>query len=302
MQTIQSLIPFARRRDPSARHCDNPAPPTADLGDADFSATLLAMAGHDLRQPLQLIMSAHDVLETMLGNAEQREELAQAAAATARLTRMLGQLVEAVHLHEHTREDLSTPVLLQPVLEDVAAEFAERVRLKRITFRVDNARGAALSHPILLAGILRNLIRNAIDYTPAGGSVTIASRPCGSELRIDVHDTGVGISANALPTIFDAFRRGDRTKTDGLGLGLFIVKRAANLLRHRVEVESAEGFGSRFAVVARAAQFPRVRANSKPERKCHLLLSRPLANCTSRHDATLRQQTAIDDAAVVTDL
>ena len=286
MQTIDSLIPFATRCTLRARNGDDPANATSDLG--DFSATLLAMAGHDLRQPLQLIVSAHDILATMLGSAEQQEELAQAAAATARLTRMLGQLVEAVQLPERAREDLSTPVLLRPVLEDMTAEFAESARLKGITFRVTSARGAALSHPVLLAGILRNLIRNAIDYTPAGGCVTIACQPRGSELRIDVHDTGVGIRANALSTIFDAFRRGDQTQTDGLGLGLFIVKHAAELLGHRVEVESAEGCGSRFTVIARTAQFRRVRAVSEPERKCNLLNLRRHTNCVERNDAALR--------------
>jgi two-component system phosphate regulon sensor histidine kinase PhoR len=288
MQTIQSLIPFTRRRDPSARHCDNPAHRTAYLGNADFFATLLAMAGHDLRQPLQLIMSAHDVLATMLCDEEQREELAHAAAATTRLTRMLGQLVEAVQLHEGAREDLRSPVLLRPVLEDLAAEFAEPARVKGISLRLASGRGVALSHPVLLAGMLRNLIRNAIDYTPAGGFVTIASCLRGSELRIDVRDTGIGIRASALSSIFHAFQRDDETRTDGLGLGLFIVKRATELLGHRIEVESVEGCGSRFTVVARTAQLRRVRGGSELEGKRVLLNLRRVNGFTERDEPTLR--------------
>jgi signal transduction histidine kinase len=101
--------------------------------------------------------------------------------------------------------------------------------------------------------MLRNLVRNAIDYTPPGGSVFVASRRFGSQLRIEVRDTGVGIPANALSTIFRAFQRGDESRTDGLGLGLFIVKHAADLLGHRIEVRSAEGRGSCFTIVANAA-------------------------------------------------
>lgn len=288
MPTIESLIPFATRCNPSARTIDDPSNPASDLGGRDFSATLLAMAGHDLRQPLQLIMSAHDVLATMLGSAEQREELAQAAAATAQLTRMLGQLVEAVQLHERAREHLAAPVLLRPIVEALAAEFAEPAGLKGITLRVASARGVALSHPVLLASMLRNLVRNAIDYTPAGGTVTIASCARGSELRIDVRDTGVGIRANALSTIFDAFQRDDQTRTDGLGLGLFIVKRAADLLGHCVEVESAEGRGSRFTVIARTAQLHRVRAGSESERRCDALNLRRLAAIAGRREPALR--------------
>src|ERR1700682_5118038 len=98
--------------------------------------------------------------------------------------------------------------------------------------------------------MLRNLIRNAIDYTRPGGGVFVTSRRCGPELRISVRDTGVGIRANALATIFRAFQRADQSRTDGLGLGLFIVKHAADLLGHRVEVRSAEGRGSCFTLMA----------------------------------------------------
>jgi signal transduction histidine kinase len=102
--------------------------------------------------------------------------------------------------------------------------------------------------------MLRNLIRNAIDYTPPGGAVFVTARRCGSELRIEVRDTGAGIPASALPAIFRAFQRVDESRPDGLGLGLFIVKRAADLLGHRVEVRSTEGRGSCFTIVANAAR------------------------------------------------
>jgi signal transduction histidine kinase len=102
--------------------------------------------------------------------------------------------------------------------------------------------------------MLRNLIRNAIDYTPPGGAVFVTSRRCGSELRISVRDTGVGIRATALSMIFNAFQRADDSRTDGLGLGLFIVKHAADLLGHRVDVRSAEGRGSCFTIVAPAVR------------------------------------------------
>jgi two-component system phosphate regulon sensor histidine kinase PhoR len=226
----------------------------ADQADSSFSATLLAMAGHDLRQPLQLITSAHDVLALTLASEEQHEELTRAERATAQLASMLGQLVEALHLREQSGDDLRVPVPLRPVLEGLAAEFAEMPNQKGITFLVTATRSVAISHPVLLAGMLRNLIRNAIDYTPPGGGVFVTSRRCGSELRIEVRDTGVGIHASALSTIFGAFQRADTSRMDGLGLGLFIVKHAADLLGHRVEVRSTEGRGSCFTVVANATR------------------------------------------------
>ena len=222
---------------------------TRSQADSDFSATLLAMAGHDLRQPLQVITSAHDVLAQTLASEEQREELIRAEDATAQLASMLGQIVEALQLRERSGDDLHLPAPLRPILDGLAAEFAEAARLKGITFLVTTTRWVAFSHPVLLTGMLRNLIRNAIDYTPAGGGVFVTSRRCGAELRIEVRDTGVGIRASALSTIFAAFQRADESRTDGLGLGLFIVKHAADLLGHRVEVHSAEGSGSRFTLV-----------------------------------------------------
>jgi signal transduction histidine kinase len=226
-----------------------------DQADSDFSATLLAMAGHDLRQPLQVITSAHDVLARTLAIGEQREELRRAANATKRLASMLGQLVEALQLRERSGEDLHMPVPLRPILEDLAAEFAEAARLKGITFRVITGGGAAFSHPVLLTGMLRNLIRNAIDYTPPGDGVFVTSRRCGSQLRIEVRDTGGGIRASALPMIFRAFQGADQSRLGGLGLGLFIVKHAADLLGHGVEVHSVAGRGSCFTVVANVARY-----------------------------------------------
>jgi two-component system phosphate regulon sensor histidine kinase PhoR len=256
METIGFLDPVRSALPDSwdTRRVDSAPSWDAEEADSDFSATLLAMAGHDLRQPLQVITSAHDVLAPTLDHEEQREELRRAESATAQLAGMLGQLVEALELRERSGDDLHLPVPLRPILEDLADEFAEAARRKGITFLVTATRLVAFSHPVLLAGMLRNLIRNAIDYTPAGGGVFVTSRRIGSQLRIEVRDTGVGIRASALSAIFQAFERADDSRTDGLGLGLFIVKHAADLLGHRVEVRSTENRGSRFTVVANAVE------------------------------------------------
>jgi two-component system, OmpR family, phosphate regulon sensor histidine kinase PhoR len=219
----------------------------------DFCATLLAMAGHDLRQPLQVVTSAHDVLRQILHGDKQREELARATDAAARLGSMLSQLVGALQLRERSGDHLHAPVWLRPLLEDLASEFAEPARLKGIELRVIPASVAVFSHPVLLSGILGNLIRNAIDYTPRGGRVCVACRRRGSQVHLEIRDSGVGIPADELAKVLRAFQRTDATCSEGLGLGLFIVKRAANLLGHRVEVASAAGRGSCFAVVANAA-------------------------------------------------
>jgi K+-sensing histidine kinase KdpD len=221
-----------------------------ELPDSDnFAATLLAMAGHDLRQPLQIITSAHEILAMSLQQGEQRQELARAEGATSRLAAMLGQLVDALQLHEGAIDIEGVPVRLGPIFEGLVAEFAERARIKSIGLSIPKTRASVLSHPVLLRSMLRNLVHNAINYTPPGGRVLLICRRYGPALRIEVHDNGVGIRPAHLLRIFEAFERADDTRSDGLGLGLFIVKRAACLLNHRIEVHSAAGRGSCFAIV-----------------------------------------------------
>jgi signal transduction histidine kinase len=110
-----------------------------------------------------------------------------------------------------------------------------------------------LSQPVLLDGILRNLSRNAVDHTSPGGRILVGCRRRGATVRIEVHDTGEGIPPDKLASVFEPFFRLDETRSEGLGLGLFIVRRAADCVGHRVELRSAVGRGSCFTVVAEAA-------------------------------------------------
>ena len=80
----------------------------------------------------------------------------------------------------------------------------------------------------------------------------LSCRRLETDMRIDIYDTGIGMSADELPRIFEAFQRLDSSRSDGLGLGLFIVRRAVELLGHRIEVSSTVGRGSRFSVLAEA--------------------------------------------------
>ena len=220
---------------------------------SDFSATLLAMAGHDLRQPLQVIVGAHDLLARIPHGGAAQAQLARAEDATRQLADKLDQLVEALRLREFATSDHHEPVPLGPVLAQLASEFAEPARSKGVKLHVIPASDAVFSHPVLLNGILRNLARNAIEYTPRGGRVLVLCRRHGSQVRLEVRDSGIGIPGAELGKVFRAFHRAYTTRFEGLGLGLFIVKSAADLLGHRIQVSSVVGRGSCFAIVAEAA-------------------------------------------------
>jgi signal transduction histidine kinase len=237
---------------------------TAPRGDEDrledraaFTTALLAMAGHDLRQPLQVIIGAIELLLQLLDGQRAQELLARAQHASTQLTYKLNLLVDALHLQEGNGDTAAEPVALDRVLNELAAELAGAARGKGISLRIVPRKETVLSHSVLLGGMLRNLIRNAIDYTPSGGRVLVACRRRGAVISIEIRDTGVGIATHQLTEIFEAFHRLDAKRCDGLGLGLFIVKRAADVLGHQIDVRSAVGRGSCFAVHAKTASFER---------------------------------------------
>ena len=220
---------------------------------SDFQAALLGMAGHDLRQPLQIIQSAYEWLGSRVADSSEKLRLARGERAIARLTEQLDRLVSALRLYEHTQRMEISAVALAPLFSRIANENESDARENKIELRVHATRAMIMSNPVLLEGILRNLVRNAVKYTEPGGRILIGCRRFRQELRIDVYDTGVGIAPEHLPRIFDAFQRADSRHADGLGIGLFVVRRAVQLLGHRVEVRSVPGRGSRFSVLARAA-------------------------------------------------
>jgi signal transduction histidine kinase len=220
---------------------------------SDFQAALLGMAGHDLRQPLQVIQSAYEWLGSRIDASSERVRLERGERAIARLTEQLDRLVGALRLYEHTRNIQAHPVALGHVFDRIASENAEAAADKGIDLSLSATSAMVVSNAVLLDSILRNLVRNAVKYTNSGGRILIGCRRKGRDIRIDVYDTGIGMAPEHLPRIFDAFQRLDSSCADGLGIGLFVVRRAVEVLGHRIEVKSAPAQGSRFSVYVRAA-------------------------------------------------
>ena len=221
---------------------------------SDFQAALLGMAGHDLRQPLQVIKGTYEWLETRVRSRSDQAWLERGERAVVRLTEQLDRLVGALHLYEYTKTMEMTPVSLATLFWRICNENEDAALRKGIDLRVCSTKASILSNPVLLHGILRNLVSNAIRYTEPGGRILIGCRRAGSEVRVDVCDTGIGIAAEHLPRIFKAFERLDATRCDGLGIGLFVVRRAIELLGHRIDVSSAVDRGTRFSVFAARSQ------------------------------------------------
>jgi two-component system phosphate regulon sensor histidine kinase PhoR len=229
----------------------------------DFNALLLAMAAHDLRQPLQVIMNSYARLARHNVDQRQRDYITHGELAVARLTKHLDNLTTAVRIHEHAANLGPCAVQLGPLLQAACRENSEFAAEKGIDLRAVPTSAVIASEAILLDGILRNLVHNAIKYTPSGGRALIGCRRRGSQIAIEVRDTGVGIPHQRLSMIFDAFYRADAS-TAGLGLGLFIVRRASDILGHRIGMESTVGRGTCFVVSADLME-PNVSASANYE-------------------------------------
>jgi two-component system, OmpR family, phosphate regulon sensor histidine kinase PhoR len=219
---------------------------------SDFHAVLLGIAGHDLRQPLQVIRSSYELLSNKLCSDADRSSLELGELAVDRLTQQLDCLAAALRLYEYTTTMRFAPVPLAPLFNTVLIDNIEFAGRKGLNLSIRSTRAVVISNALLLEAVLRNLVHNALKYTNSG-RVLLGCRRRGADLRIDIYDTGIGMSEGQLPRIFEAFQRLDSTKPDGLGLGLFVVRKAIQLLDHRIEVSSTVGHGSRFSVFVKLA-------------------------------------------------
>lgn len=219
----------------------------------EFQTTIVGMLGHDLRQSLQVIQGTHALLRSRLDETPQRAWLDRGDRAVTKLTEQLNYLVDAFHLAERENAFEVSSVRLGPLFWRLRHENEDTALQRGIDLRAVSANVHVMSNPVLLGCILRNLLTNAIRYTEPGGRILIGCRRKGREIRIDVYDTGIGIPQDKLPQIFESFTRLAPERYNGLGIGLSIVRRALEVLGHRIEVRSVVGEGSLFSIYAPAA-------------------------------------------------
>ncbi len=212
-------------------------------------ARFVAAASHDLLQPLSaaklfLASLADEALPTRAG-----ETVVKAQNALGSVEEILAALLDISKL-ESGRAALDVgAVALGPLLARLREEFAPLAARKGLAFKVLASRAVVDSDATYLRRILQNLIGNAIRYT-AAGRVLVGVRHLAGGVRVEVIDTGPGIPEAERQAIFREFHRlGARASaSEGMGLGLAIVERACALLGHGLQLDTAEGRGSRFAV------------------------------------------------------
>ncbi len=216
----------------------------------------LATMSHELRTPLHAIIGMADLLRASPLRAEQQDMIRTVRSAGQTLLEMIGDLLDVAKIESGTMTVQPAPFDLHALLATVRALLHHQARDKGLQLRLTvepsvpyRLDGAARS----LQQILVNLVTNAIKFTDTG-SVTIkvlaeAIEPDKVMLRIEVHDTGIGIPLRVQEHIFERFAQVDESTTrrhGGTGLGLAIARQLANLMGGFLVVDSTPGVGSCF--------------------------------------------------------
>lgn len=223
---------------------------TAAEAASQEKSQVLSMASHDLRQPVQAALLFAHSLEHMQLPTGAGERLKSIESVLGSLDRMLGDLLELSRLDAGKMAVSARAFPAEELLGALADEFRPLAESAGLTFRFDGCPFTLFTDPILLERILRNLLANAIKYTPRGGAA-LHCRRRGAYIRIFVSDSGIGIPRHEQGRIFDEYYRVAQStdQREGLGVGLATVARAAKLLGHRLTLCSRVGRGSTFSVL-----------------------------------------------------
>lgn len=219
---------------------------------------LLAAAGHDLKQPLQVIMLALHRITRARTDEDRATWIGQASRAVGRLGAALDSLLAASRIEMGGVKPILERVEMAKLLAAVADQFQEQARLRGLRLKLMPRAVVVETDPDMIFTILSNLLGNALKFTESGG-VLLACRRRGERVSLEVVDTGCGIPPDKVESIFEEFHR-INTNQSGFGLGLSIVKRTVALLGAEIKVYSEVGRGSRFVV-----ELPAEASGAQPE-------------------------------------
>lgn len=230
---------------------------TAERADRAKSS-FLAAASHDLRQPLQTLKFLQAALEPHHPSGEARKLVAGIGQSLDTMTSILSSLLDVNRLESGNLRPAVSEFSLNEIFEPLAGDFNALVQERGLRLCIVRSELIIRSDRRMLAEMIRNLLSNAVRYTDRG-RILLGCRRAGDNVRIEVWDSGVGITEDQLPHIFHEYYQGTGgAERGGFGLGLAIVKRLGKILDHRVEVRSISGKGTRFFI-----EVPRGRSGVK---------------------------------------
>lgn len=210
----------------------------------------LAAASHDLLQPINAAKLLISTLKETTRNTEFSPMMERLDGAFGSAEQLLHSLLDISRLESPDPDAVSpASVSLAALMAGIHADQTLLADQKGITFNVVPASVFVRSDPVYLLRSVQNLVVNAIQYTNPGGRVLVGCRRRGSQVVLEVWDTGIGIPLRDRARILEEFARaGNVSRASGMGLGLSVVDRACRLLGHKLSVRSKVGVGSVFSI------------------------------------------------------
>jgi signal transduction histidine kinase len=217
-----------------------------------FQSKFFAMVAHDVKNPLTAVRGYAEILLGRLKDPGHLRCAENIRSAADNLNALISDLVDFAAIESGKLRVDPQDMDLARVIEEVGArvQVAAQRRSIRIGISVPGALPLLRGDPLRVGQVLQNLCSNAIQYTPEGGSVELRAEPGAASVRVSVRDTGIGISKQDLPRIFERFFQGEDAQTmrrAGFGLGLKIASEIVRAHGSAIEVSSDPGKGSTFS-------------------------------------------------------
>ena len=208
---------------------------------------MMAVVSHDLRAPLQSILTAASLLELDVDGDDALELLGTVRASAGRMNRLIGDLLEVSALEFDKLSVETQPVPVGEMLNEIHSAVGERAADAELSLELDvESELTVLADRDRILQVLQNLVDNALRLTPSGGTVTLAACGNNGEVLVSVEDSGPGISDDALEHIFDWGWHATRKNQGGTGLGLSIAKGIVTAHGGWIEAANCDGGGARF--------------------------------------------------------
>jgi len=250
----------------------------------------IASVSHDLRQPLHAQGLFIAELKQRIQNGETKAIVDKLDASLNAMSSLFISLMDLSKMDVNAIQPNVERFAVAEIFDDIKRDFQTQAHAKGLKLDVLNTKLWGKSDPQLLGRILRNLVANAIQYTPRG-RILLGCRRIGDKISIQVWDTGIGIPDSQRQAIFEEYRQlnqGNQNNSERSGLGLAIVARLARLLHHEVNVSSQSNKGTVFSIeISSTDPIPHARVDSQamdlPKNRQVLLIE---------DDELYRQQTA----------
>jgi len=213
---------------------------------------VVSIVSHDLRNPLNTVSMAASILLAVPPAGEEwvatRNQIEIIKRGSDRMNRMIRDLLDVARIESGRLAIERAPVAVESLMDEVATMLRPDVerRGQRLDRRVTAGLPAVSADRDRLLQVFSNLVDNAVKFTAAGGTITVAAEADNRAVRFCVSDTGSGIPPEQLPHLFDRFWQATRTDRRGIGLGLSIVKALVEAHSGHMAVESVPGQGTTF--------------------------------------------------------